>query len=155
MKKLFMILPLVLVLCFAFACQQAEQVAEEPAVDIAAEMAAIEEAFSSWTKASDEKDVDGLVSYLADESGTYLSGGFENKADMHKFWTDAYSAGSSWTVYPPDKIEVSASGDLAYLTFGADFTRLVEGEPKTGNKFYSLQVWKKQADGSWKIVAFK
>ena len=29
MKKLFMILPLVLVLCFTFSCQQAEQVAEE------------------------------------------------------------------------------------------------------------------------------
>jgi hypothetical protein len=29
MKKLFMILPLVLVLCFAFGCQQGEEVAEE------------------------------------------------------------------------------------------------------------------------------
>ncbi len=34
MKKLFIILPLVLVLCFAFSCQQGEKVAEEPVVDV-------------------------------------------------------------------------------------------------------------------------
>jgi proline iminopeptidase len=34
MKKLFMILPLVFLLCFAFGCQKAEEVAEEPAVDV-------------------------------------------------------------------------------------------------------------------------
>jgi len=33
MKKLFIILPLVILFCFAFSCQQAEEVAEEPAVD--------------------------------------------------------------------------------------------------------------------------
>jgi proline iminopeptidase len=34
MKKLFMILPLVFLLCFTFSCQQAEEVAEEPVVDV-------------------------------------------------------------------------------------------------------------------------
>jgi len=32
---------------------------------------------------------------------------------------------------------------------------LVEGELKTGDKYYCILVWKKQADNSWKIVAFK
>jgi ketosteroid isomerase-like protein len=155
MKKLLLIVPLVFLLCFAFSCQKAEEVAEEPVVDVAAEEAAIREALSAWIKASDEKDVDGLVSYLADDSGTYLNGEFQNKDYLHKFWTDTYAAGSSWTVYPLEKLVVSASGDLAFLILGAEFTQVVEGEPKTGNKFYSLQVWKKQPDGSWKIVAFK
>ena len=35
MKKLFIILPLVLVICFTSSCQQGEEVAEEPAVDAA------------------------------------------------------------------------------------------------------------------------
>jgi hypothetical protein len=34
MKKLIMILPLIFLHCFAFSCQKAEEVAEEPAVDI-------------------------------------------------------------------------------------------------------------------------
>ena len=37
MNKLFVILPLVLVLCFVSGCQQAEQVADEPAVDVGVE----------------------------------------------------------------------------------------------------------------------
>lgn len=34
MKKLFLILPLVFLLCFTFSCQKAEEVAEEPVVDV-------------------------------------------------------------------------------------------------------------------------
>jgi hypothetical protein len=34
MKKLLLIVPLVSLLCFTFSCQKAEEVAEEPAVDI-------------------------------------------------------------------------------------------------------------------------
>ena len=37
MKKLLMILPLVFLLCFTFNCKQAEEVAEEPVVDVEAE----------------------------------------------------------------------------------------------------------------------
>ncbi len=73
MKKLFMILPLVLVLCSTFACEKEDD-------DIVAEKAAIQKAVAAWTKASDEKDVDGLVSYLADDSGTYIQGLFQDKA---------------------------------------------------------------------------
>ena len=37
MKKLYMVLPLVFLLCFTFGCQQGEEVAEEPVVDLDAE----------------------------------------------------------------------------------------------------------------------
>ena len=103
----------------------------------------------------DEKDVDGLVSFFADDTANLVDYGIQDSQYMHNFWSEHYSKGSYWTVYPADKISVSVSGDLAYLIFGAEYTRLVEEEAKTGNKFYSVQVWKKQADGTWKIVAFK
>jgi hypothetical protein len=51
MKKLFMILPLVLVLCFTFSCQQGEEVAEEPAVDIAADVESIRAEVQARSKA--------------------------------------------------------------------------------------------------------
>lgn len=154
MKKQYLILPLVLVLCFTFSCQKAEEVAKEPAVDVQAERAAIQEAFSAWMKANDAKDVDGLVSYLATDAVT-LYGGLQNNAYMQGFWNDTFAEGSYWTIYPPEEIVISASGDLAYLIFGVQFTRLVEGEPKTGDKYYCIIVWKKQADNNWKIEAFK
>jgi len=41
MKKLLLILPLVFLLCFAFGCQKTEEVAEEPVVDVEADVEAI------------------------------------------------------------------------------------------------------------------
>jgi len=156
MKKLLMILPLVFMLCFTFGCQQqGEEVAEEPVVDVEAERAAIQEAFSAWMKANDAKDVDGLVSYFAADAVTLFDYGLQNNTYMQEFWNDTFAEGSFWTGSPPEKMVVSASGDLAYLIFGVQFTRLVEGELKTGDKYYCILVWKKQADNSWKIVAFK
>ncbi len=155
MKKLLMVIPLVILLCFTFSCQRGEEIAEEPAVDVEAERAAIQEAFSAWMKANDTKDVDGLVSYFAADAVTLFDYGLQNNAYMQEFWNDTFAKGSYWTGYPPEKMVVSASGDFAYLIFGVQFTRLVEGEPKTGDKYYCMMVWKKQADNSWKIVAFQ
>ena len=46
MKKLLMIIPLVFLLCLTFSCQkQAEEVAEEPVVDVEAEKANIQSVF--------------------------------------------------------------------------------------------------------------
>jgi ketosteroid isomerase-like protein len=155
MKKFLTIIPLVFLLCFTFGCQQGEEVAEEPVVDVEAERAAIQEAFSAWMKANDAKDVDGLVSYFAADAVTLFDDGLQNNTYMQEFWNDTFAEGSFWTGSPPEKMVVSASGDLAYLIFGVQFTRLVEGELKTSDKYYCILVWKKQADNSWKIVAFK
>jgi hypothetical protein len=40
MKKLLMVIPLVILLCFTFSCQKGEEVAEEPVVDISADIEA-------------------------------------------------------------------------------------------------------------------
>ena len=82
MKKLFMVLPLVFLLCFTFGCQQGEEVAEEPVVDVEAERTAILEAFNAWMKFSDAKDVEGLVSYLATDAVTLYDYGFSESASQ-------------------------------------------------------------------------
>jgi len=51
MKKLIMILSLVILLCFTFSCQQGEEVAEEPAVDIAADIESIRAEIQARSKA--------------------------------------------------------------------------------------------------------
>jgi len=59
MKKLFMILPLVLVLCFTFSCQKAEEVAEEPAVDVEADVEAIKNLRAQYMVSQDAGDAEG------------------------------------------------------------------------------------------------
>ncbi|HTA95878.1 MAG TPA: DUF4440 domain-containing protein, partial [Verrucomicrobiae bacterium] len=50
------------------------------------------------------------------------------------------------------KVEVARSGDLAYDTGAYSFTRNdASGKPVTATGKY-LVVWKKQADGKWKVI---
>jgi ketosteroid isomerase-like protein len=155
MKKLLMILPLVFVLCFASSCQKTEEMAKEPAVDIEVELESIGDVWTAWTKASDAKDAEGSLACTSDDVDFVLDSTVLTKDGAREFWADHYSQGNYWTVFPLDKTIVSASGDMAYSVGPVQFTRMVEGEAKTGDQFYSIIVWKKQADGTWKIAALK
>lgn len=63
-------------------------------------------------------------------------------------WTEAVAGLSlSWK---PNKVEVASAGDLAYVT------GTYEDKPKdkgSADRGKYLAVWKKQSDGSWKMVA--
>ena len=69
MKKSFMVISLVFLFCFTFSCQQAEEVAEEPGVDIEADIAAIKgllDEFDAFENAGEpEKQV---AIYYAEEA---------------------------------------------------------------------------------------
>jgi ketosteroid isomerase-like protein len=155
MKKLLMILPLVFLLCFTFCCQKAEEVAEEPAVDIAAAEAAVREADAAWEKATATKDLDAVMSFCTDDyvrlsSGTNSILDKAAERELMSKWLDA-----GWkTTWEPTKVVVAGSGDLAYVYGVYRNEREVDGEPQI-NQGGFLNVWKKQADGSWKIVALK
>jgi ketosteroid isomerase-like protein len=71
MKKLFMILPLVILLCFTLSCQKAEEVAEEPAVDIAAEEAAIKETMKKSFEGLNKHDIEIHLSTLIEDYETW------------------------------------------------------------------------------------
>ena len=68
MKKLFMIIPLVFLLCFTFGCQQGEEVAEEPAVDISVDIEANKNLIDAWDKAHNSGDIEGLMSLYTDDA---------------------------------------------------------------------------------------
>jgi ketosteroid isomerase-like protein len=155
MKKLLMILPMVFLLCFTFGCKQAEEVAEEPAVDIEAEVEAVREANTAWQKASEAQDMDAVMSFFADDF-VRLRGGtnsIQNKAEEREGWSKWYADGwkSTWE---PTKVEVAGSGDLAYVYGVYHNERVVDGEIQKSQGGF-LNVWKRQADGSWKLAAIK
>ena len=68
MKKLFMVLPLVFLLCFTFSCQQGEEVAEEPVVDVEADIAAIESLTNQVMNAWNEGDFEAFMATIADDA---------------------------------------------------------------------------------------
>ncbi|MGD9347390.1 MAG: hypothetical protein PVH84_16100 [Candidatus Aminicenantes bacterium] len=148
MKKLFMVLPLVILLCFTFGCQQGEEVAEEPVVDIAAETEAMKEVF--WAYANDlAKDVELSASTLTDDVITFRG----DKETFVEWVKNNRSQGSYVKNHSILKIELSASGDMGYVAFGFDYVREEEGEEVVTGKGYNVIVCMKQADGTWKIAA--
>jgi hypothetical protein len=148
MKKIFMVLPLVFLLCLAFGCQQGEEVAEEPAVDIAAESEAMKEVF--WVYANGlVKAEEQWASILEDDVITFRG----DKEDFVEWVTNRRSQGLFVKNQSILKIELSASGDMGYVAFSFDYVQEEEGEEEVTNKGYNVMVFMKQADGTWKIAA--
>ena len=137
------------------ACQQ--KTAEAPAKpDTAAETQAIETVEKGQIAAIGQKDLVGATSLYADDA-VFI--GDDGKAAHGK---DAIAAGFKQILadpalkfdYTPGAKSFSSSGDLAYST--ASYTESFT-DPKTKKPVTltgtNLSVWRKQADGSWKLVA--
>ena len=103
------------------------------------------------------KDADKIVSSYADDASLFISGmpvvtGKANiEAGLKQFLADK-NFSISWP--PSDKVVVSKSGDLAY-TQGSNTVTYTD--PKTKRVMSGMgkfvEVYMKQADGSWKDVA--
>jgi ketosteroid isomerase-like protein/quercetin dioxygenase-like cupin family protein len=118
-----------------------------PSVDVAKERDALMAADRAWSQTT--KDVDKFASYYAPDANMYapnmplVSGAAkirETFAEMAK----APGFSLHWTA---SKAEVSASGDLGYTT--GTYQMSMNGATDKG-KF--VTTWKKQSDGSWKVV---
>ena len=120
--------------------------------DVAAETDAVRKADADWNTAIGSKDVDAFVSFFAADGVLMMP----NMPAMNG--ADAIRAGISpmmpamsvsWTATNAD---VAASGDLAYTTgtYQASMT-MPDGTTHPDNGKYAT-IWKKQADGSWKVV---
>ncbi len=153
MKKLLMIIPLVILLCFTFGCQQGEEVAEEPEVDVEADIQAIKDFTEEWEVAYNADDIDKLMSLYADNSlripanqppvigKEAIRGSFQQEFD-------------EFTHEEEDVLEdVEVSCDLAFArgAWKNILTPRAGGESRTVNGNW-LEILKKQPDGSWKII---
>ena len=68
MKKLSMVLPLVLLLCFTLSCQQGEEVAEISIIDIEADIEAIKAFVLNDATVINEGDLDGWLAQFTDDA---------------------------------------------------------------------------------------
>ena len=155
MKKLLFVVSLVLLFCLVVYGQQIK-LKEKPKlpVNTQTEINAINELFMAWAKAFEAKDADRICSFLTDDFVIPYGESLRDKKWLREFYIKGFSEGVARKIYLPDKVEVSASGDLAYAVGCFDFTVVTKGEAKT-TKDCGLAVLKKQKDGSWKFVSIK
>lgn len=150
-KCLLLWIPLLALLLALPACQQTPP--PQPPDTRAADEAAIRAAEAAQIKAVAALDAAGAVSVYTDdvvamdaESPT-IQGKENMRQWFENFFKDKPQFSGSTT-----KVEVARSGDLAYsMGTGKMTVTPKKGKPvESGLKYVS--VWKKQADGSWKII---
>jgi len=151
MKKLFAIIPLVFLLCFTFGCQKGEEVAEEPVVDVEADVAAIKALEQATMKAFNEGDLDSYISLFVDDAVWMPPGDITiiGKEEIRNWFNfDLFSYQMAISVD-----EVQVSGDWAFIrdNWKGTGTQKESGETSEFD-MKSIVIVERQADGSWKIT---
>ena len=152
MKKLFVVLPLVLMLIFTFACQQGEEVAEEPVVDVEAERAKIVELLKENVEAEMNKDMEGSMKFYDKEVYTLAPGmklmkGLKDLEGLYEIIMESLVDMENDVI----DIQFSENGDMAYMI--ASYHMVMKGEDENHDeigKFLSVLTKK---TGEWKVVA--
>ncbi len=153
MKKLLTIIPLVFLLCFAFSYQQGEEVAEEPTVNVKADIQANKNLNDAWDEAYNAVDMDRLLSLYTDDAVRIppneppligkeaIQGNFQQSFDMFTEETDSVIA------------DIKISGDFAFVrgTWKDIQTPKAGGEALNFNGSF-VAINQKQPDGSWKTI---
>jgi uncharacterized protein (TIGR02246 family) len=153
MKKLLMILPLVILLCFSFSCQKAEEVAEEPAVDVDADVEAVKELLAKFDLAANASDAEGLAElYTANAvrippNEPALIGKEAIRVHFQQFYNQFTEKVENLVV------DVQVSGNLAFSR--GTWTSVIS--PREGGESHKLNgnwvsIQRKQPGGSWKIA---
>jgi ketosteroid isomerase-like protein len=154
MKKLLMILPLVILLCFTFGCQAYE---EKPAVDIEAEKAAVKTVLDEWIQCFETKDMelgskiiahdDDLVVFGTDAAEHFI--GWEPfKESLQKQFDAAENVDAS---IREELVKVHKSGEVAWISCLLDMEVTSLGESFSLEGMRLTGVMEKR-NGNWVIV---
>jgi uncharacterized protein (TIGR02246 family) len=116
--------------------------------------AAIRKADATFAAAALAKNLDSFVSFYADEAAVLppnepLITGRDN---IRKVFTELMATPEFSISWQPSKVDVARSADLGY-SIGSYHMTLhgPDGKPTMDMGKYAT-VWKKQTDGSWKVV---
>jgi len=153
MKKLLMIIPLVILLCFTFGCQQGEEPVEEAVAEVGAlsdeDVAAIKTTLDSLAQALLAGGTEAILEFFTEDTTVIAEGGIsKGREELKEIFSKV-----TYTAFNQTLEEIDGRYDLAFVRGTASLTMEAEGAPEpiqgTG-KF--LDILRKQEDGSWLIA---
>ncbi len=110
---------------------------------------------AKWSAAAGAKDVDKTVSYYA-ESAVVMppnASAATTKESIRRAWKEMLTSPGAAISWKATKVEVAKAGDIAYVSGTYEETTTdASGKPVKDHGKY-VEVWEKQADGTWKVVA--
>jgi len=106
-----------------------------------------------FAQATAQRRLQGWMEYMAEDAVLFSAKPVVGKAAIREFYAGAFANPEFQLHWQPSRGEMFPSGDMGY-TVGRYELRAVnaKGERAVRRGSY-LTVWKKQADGSWKVVA--
>lgn len=137
---------------FFTACGQSKPAA--PPDNRAADAAAVQKADADWSAAAQAKQADAWVAFYADDAVVLPPNEktATTKDEIRKAITDLLALPGLSISWQTTNAEAARSGDLAYTYGTYEVTSNdAKGRPTADHGKYS-EVWKKQADGSWKCI---
>lgn len=120
----------------------------------AADEAAVRKADADWATAGQSKQVDAWVAFYSDDAMVLPPNqpSAAGKDSIHKAVGDLLGLPGLSMSWKAAKVEVARSGDLAYVQGTYELgMKDPKGKPVADHGKY-VEVWKKQADGSWKCA---
>ncbi len=153
MKKLLVVIPLVILLCFTFGCQKGEEVAEEAKTeqDLAQVRQSIEEANVKFGEAVRSGDATTLAS-LYTEDARLLPPNSEmiaGREGIEAFWGGGLQMGIKDAILTT--VEVFGMGDMVCEIGKYDVTIQPEEQEAIEDNGKYLVIWQKTSDGTWKL----
>ena len=140
----------VVVIGAGLACRQ-----QAPPDARAADERAARDADRATLKAAQVKDLERNLSFYTDDASVFPPNApiATGKEAIRAFLAQGFANAGFAIDWQPTKVEVSRGGDLAYTQGTYELTMNdPKGKPVTERGKY-VNVWKKQPDGTWKMVA--
>jgi uncharacterized protein (TIGR02246 family) len=152
-SSLLLSIAAVAVAWFAAACTQPQPAA--PPDTRAADEAAIRAADADFAKFAAAKDVDKAVALYQDDAVAFAPGvpAVIGKDNLRKFIAGFLATPGLQVNVHIASVDVARSGDIAIDRGTVDSTATDKKGKATTQTIEYVLVWKKQADGSWKIAA--
>lgn len=143
------------VACLAAACSNQPAAPAAPPDTRAADEAAIRAADASFAQWALAKDLDKCVSLYADDAVAFAPDmpAVIGKDNIRKFLSGLTSAPSLQLNIHIASVDVARSGDIAIDRGTVDSTMTDKKGKTTTQTVEYVLVWKKQPDGSWRIIA--
>ena len=110
---------------------------------------------AQWSKDAGAKDLDKTVSYYAEGAIVMPpnAASATTKEAIRSAWKEMLTTPGAAISWKTTKVEVAKSGDLAYVSGTYEETKTdASGKPVQDRGKY-VEIFKKQADGTWKVVA--
>jgi ketosteroid isomerase-like protein len=110
---------------------------------------------AQWSNAAGAKDLEKTVSYYAAAANVMPPNGpaATTKEAISAMWKELLTSAGASISWTATKVEVANSGDIAYTTGTYQLTMNDASGKAVPDHGKYLEVWKKQADGNWKVVA--